>query len=127
MSTAPAAVGHRGVRGLGLGIGGICLSLGLALTLTPRRTAGSLGWGDKELLARVIGAADTVVGTGLLLSAHPSRWMPVRNLLNVVIGGAYAAGVLSTGTCDRRLVPYECPDHQRLPPDEVPAGDRSLV
>lgn len=47
-------------------------------------------------LALVVGVADLVVGTGLLLSRHPSRWMLARMLLNVVIGGAYA-GVLFSG------------------------------
>jgi hypothetical protein len=50
--------------------------------------------------ARVVGAADLVVGTGLLLSRHPVRWMLARTLLNVVIGGAHV-GVLVSGTLGR--------------------------
>ena len=96
MRTALATIGYR-ARMLGIGIGWISLSLGLALTLAPRKTADLLGWGDKEHLARVIGAADLVVGTGLLISPRSSRWMLARTLLNLVIGGAYA-GVLSAGT-----------------------------
>jgi hypothetical protein len=96
MRTALAAIDHR-ARGLGVGIGWLSLSLGIGLTLAPRKFAGLLGWGDRVHLARVIGAADLVVGTGLLLSRHPSRWMLARTLLNVVIGSAYAR-VLSAGT-----------------------------
>ncbi len=59
-----------------------------------------LGWGDRGHLARVVGAADLVAGTGLLLSPRPSRWMLARTLLNVVIDGAYA-GVLSAATRGR--------------------------
>ena len=99
MRTALATVGHH-ARGLGVGIGWIILSLGLALTLAPRKTGNLLGWEDRKNLARVIGAADLVVGTGLLLSPRPSRWMLARTLLNVVIGGAYA-GVLWAGTYGR--------------------------
>ncbi len=91
----------RHARMLGSGIGWVSLSLGLALTLASRKTAGLLGWGDRERLARVIGVADLIVGTGLLLSWHPSRWMLARTLLNVVIGGAYTV-VLKEGTSDRR-------------------------
>jgi hypothetical protein len=99
MRTALAAIDHR-ARGLGVGIGWISLSLGVGLTLTPRKFAGLLGLGESKHLARAIGAADLVVGTGLLLSRHPSRWMLARTLLNVVIGGAYA-GVVSSGTPGR--------------------------
>ncbi|HEX2729236.1 MAG TPA: hypothetical protein VHM16_05740 [Rubrobacteraceae bacterium] len=95
------ALAKIGARGLGAGIGWISLSLGLALTLAPRKTAGFLGWRDRERLARAIGVADLVVGTGLLVSARPSRWMLARTLLNVVIGGAYA-GILAAGAPERR-------------------------
>ncbi|HZF59608.1 MAG TPA: hypothetical protein VEZ19_14190 [Rubrobacter sp.] len=49
------------------------LSLGFALTFAPSKTADLLGWGDREHLARVIGAADLVGGTGLLLFPRPLR------------------------------------------------------
>lgn len=100
MRAALALVRHH-ARTLGVGIGWVSLSLGLALTLAPRKTAGLLGWEDREHLARVVGVADLIVGTGLLLSRRPSRWMLARTLLNVVIGGAYA-GVLWAGTPGRR-------------------------
>lgn len=99
MRVARAKSGER-ARGLGTGIGWISLSLGLALTLAPRKTAGFLGWSGRERLARTIGAADLVVGTRLLVSTRPARWMHARTLLNVVIGGAYA-GVLAGGTSER--------------------------
>jgi hypothetical protein len=100
MRTVLATVGHH-ARGLGVGIGWISLSLEFALTLAPSKTADLLGWGDRKHLARAIGAADLVVGTGLLLSPRPSRWMLARTVLNVVIAGAYA-GALSAGTSGRR-------------------------
>ena len=99
MRTGLAAIDHR-ARGLGVGIAWISLSLGSALTLASRKTAGLLGWGSRMHLARVVGVADLVVGTGLLLSRHPSRWMLARTLLSAVIGGAYA-GVLLAGTLGR--------------------------
>ena len=99
MSTGLAAIDHR-ARGLGVGIAWISLTLGIALTLAPRKTAGLLGWGGRVHLARVVGAADLVVGTGLLLSRHPSRWVLARTLLNVVIGGAYT-GLLVSGAPGR--------------------------
>lgn len=99
MIVALATRGDRD-RALGTGIGWISLSLGLALTLLPRKTAGFLGWEGRERLARVVGAADLVVGMGLLLSPRPSRWMMARTLLNIVIGSVYA-GILSTGESQR--------------------------
>ncbi len=99
MRIALAKIGDHAL-GLGSGIGWISLSLGLALTVASRKTAGFLGWGGRERLARVIGGADLVVGTGLLVSTRPSRWMLARTLLNVVIGGTYA-GVLAGGTPER--------------------------
>lgn len=98
MRAALALVRHH-ARTLGVGIGWVSLSLGLALA--PRKTAGLFGWEDREHLARVVGVADLIVGTGLLLSRRPSRWMLARTLLNVVIGGAYT-GVLWAGTSGRR-------------------------
>lgn len=100
MRAVLALVRHH-ARTFGVGIGWVSLSLGLTLTLAPRKTAGLLGWGDREHLARVVGVADLVVGTGLLLSRRSSRWMLARTLLNAVIGGAYA-GVLWAGTPGRR-------------------------
>lgn len=99
MRIALAKIGDN-ARGLGISIGWISVSLGLALTVASRKTAGFLGWGGRERLARVIGGADLVVGTGLLVSTRPSRWMLARTLLNVVIGGVYA-GVLAAGTPER--------------------------
>lgn len=49
-----------------------------------------LGWGDREKLARVIGAGDLIVGMGLLLDRRRSRWMLARAFLNVVLAGSYA-------------------------------------
>jgi hypothetical protein len=73
MRTALAKIGYR-ARGHGIGIGWISLSLGLALTLAPRKIAGLLGCGERELLARAVGVADLIVGTGLLISRRVGCW-----------------------------------------------------
>jgi hypothetical protein len=93
MRAALATIGHP-ARELGVGIGWV------SLTFAPSNTADLLGWGYRKHLARVVGPADLVVGTGLLLCPRPSRWVLARTLLNVVIGGAYAR-VLSAGTPGR--------------------------
>ena len=64
--------------------------MGLSLTLAPLRSAAFLGWGDREGLARIIGACDLAVGTGLLLDRRRSRWMSARALLNAVLAATYA-------------------------------------
>jgi hypothetical protein len=75
---------------LALGVGWISLGIGFALTLAPQQSAAFLGWEDREGLARVIGAGDLIVGTGLLLDRRRSRWMLARAFLNVVLAGSYA-------------------------------------
>ena len=86
---------------MALGVGWISLGIGLALTLAPRRSATLLGWENRENLARVIGAADLIVGTGLLVDQSRSRWMLARAFLNVVLAGSYGS-VLAGGTARRR-------------------------
>ena len=88
------------VRGLAAGIGWISLGMGLALTLAPGRSAEFFGWEDRVALARVIGACDLIVGTGLLSGRRRSRWMLARAVLNVVLAGSYAR-VLADGTARR--------------------------
>jgi hypothetical protein len=88
-------------QGLALGIGWISLGIGLALTLAPRRSAAFLGWEDREGLARIIGAGDLIVGTGLLSDRRRPRWMLARMFLNVVLAGVYAR-VLADGTARRK-------------------------
>jgi hypothetical protein len=85
------------VEGLASGVGWVSLGMGLALTLTPRRSAGFLEWGEREGLSRVIGASDLVVGTGLLVDRARARWMLARVLLNAVLALVYA-GILKGGT-----------------------------
>ena len=97
MRIALATIGYP-ARGLSVGIGPSASPSDSPSRLRPARPRAC--W-DGEHLARVVGAADMVVGTGLLLSPRPSRWMLARTLLNVVIGGA-DAGVLSAGTSGRR-------------------------
>lgn len=88
-------------QGMALGIGWISLGIGLALTLAPGRSAALLGWEDREDLARVIGAGDLIIGTGLLADRSRPRWMLARAFLNVVLAGSYAR-VLADGTARRR-------------------------
>ena len=85
---------------LALGVGWISVGIGLALTLAPRRGAAFLGWEDREGLARLVGASDLIVGTGLLLDRSRPRWMLTRAFLNLVLAGSYV-WVLAGGT-DRR-------------------------
>ncbi len=85
---------------LALGVGWISLGIGFALTLAPQQSAAFLGWENREGLARVIGAGDLIVGTGLLLDRRRSRWMLARAFLNVVLAGSYAR-VLADGTAWR--------------------------
>ncbi|MDQ3317694.1 MAG: hypothetical protein M3522_10240 [Actinomycetota bacterium] len=47
-------------------------------------------WEDREGLARVIGACDLIVGTGLLADRRRPRWMLARTFLNLVLAGSYA-------------------------------------
>ena len=72
------------------GIGWISLGIGIALTLMPLKSAGFLGWGNRQGLARVIGAGDLIVGMGLLLDRRRSRWMSARAFLNAVLAMVYA-------------------------------------
>lgn len=51
-------------------------------------------------MARVIGAGDLIVGTGLLLDRRRSRWMSARALLNAVLAAGYAR-ILAEGTPQR--------------------------
>ncbi len=77
------------------GVGWVSLGLGVAMTLDPRRSADILGWADRERLTRLVGAADVILGTGLLLGRR-ARWMLARALLNAAIGLVYAR-VLAEG------------------------------
>ncbi len=86
---------------LALGVGWISVGIGLALTLAPRRGAAFLGWEDREGLARIIGASDLIVGTGLLLDRSRPRWMLTRAFLNLVLAGSYV-WVLAGGTARRK-------------------------
>ncbi len=89
---------------LSTGIGWISLGIGAALTLAPRGSAGFLGWGSRERSARFVGAADLVIGTGLLVGSHRSRWMLARALLNVVIALIYAQALVNRALRRRRVV-----------------------
>jgi uncharacterized membrane protein YkgB len=88
---------------LAAGVGLVSLGIGLALSFAPDRTAALIGWGERVRLARVIGAADLVVGLGLLLGRRQSEWMVARALLNAVMAFIYA-WVLAKGTPERGRV-----------------------
>ena len=66
------------------------------MTLDPRRSAGVLGWADRERLTRLVGSVDLILGAGLLLGRRRARWMLARALLNAAIGLVYAR-VLAQG------------------------------
>ncbi|MDP8951532.1 MAG: cupin domain-containing protein [Actinomycetota bacterium] len=85
------------VQELAAVVGWVSLGMGSALTLSPRSSAASLGWGDRTRLARAVGVADLIVGPALLLSRDRAQWMLARALLNVAISGVYAWS-LTTGT-----------------------------
>lgn len=73
------------------------LSLGVAMTLDPRRSANVLGWADREGLARLVGGVDLILGSGLPLARRRARWMLVRAILNATIGLVYARVVVQGG------------------------------
>ncbi len=88
---------------LAASVGLVSLGIGLALSFAPDRTAALIGWGERVRLARLIGAADLVVGLGLLLGRRRSEWMVARALLNAVMAFIYA-WVLAKGTPERARV-----------------------
>jgi len=71
------------------------------MTLDPRRSADVLGWAGREGITRLVGAADLILGAGLLLARRWARWMLARTLLNAIIGLIYAR-VLVEGAPRRR-------------------------
>jgi hypothetical protein len=76
---------------LAAGVGLVSLGIGVALSFAPERTAALVGWGGRARLARVVGAADLVVGLGLLLGRRRrSEWMVARAFLNAVMASIYA-------------------------------------
>ena len=92
----PRGTGDRS-EPLAVGVGWVSLGFGFALTLAPRRSAAFLGWENREWLSRGIGAADLLVGAGLLSGRDPARWMAARAFLNAVLALGYA-GILKAGT-----------------------------
>ncbi len=65
------------------------LGLGVAMTLSPLRSAALLGWTGREGLTHLVGAVDLVLGAGLLLGRRWAPWMLARALLNAAIGLVY--------------------------------------
>jgi hypothetical protein len=70
----------------------VTVSIGVALTLAPARTAARLGLGDQRCRARAIGLADLMLGPLLLVARPRWPWMGVRAALNLVIAREYVAG-----------------------------------
>lgn len=77
-------------RGLASATGCISLGLGVVLTAAPRRGAALVGWESRPRLAWLSGAADLVVGAGLLLYSRRSRWMFLRASLDAAVVAVYA-------------------------------------
>ena len=93
------------VQNFSVGVGWISLGMGLLLTLAPRSGAALLGWGDRVPLARAIGAADLIVGPGLLLDpARRTRWMQARALLSAAIALIYARTLSNPSGRNRRAL-----------------------
>jgi hypothetical protein len=82
-ATAAASTGLT--QRLSTGVGLVSLGLGVAMTLDPRRSSALLGWEGHEGLTRLAGAADLILGAGLLLGRHRAPWMLARSLLNAAI------------------------------------------
>jgi hypothetical protein len=54
--------------------------------LVPDKSAELMGWEEQGRLARLVGAADLIVGVGLLSSrAQRRRWMLARAIVNALI------------------------------------------
>jgi hypothetical protein len=67
-------------------VGWVSLAAGTPLMLVPDKSAELMGWEDRGRLARLVGAADLIVGAGLLSSrAQRWRWMLARVLVNALI------------------------------------------
>jgi hypothetical protein len=80
-------------------VGWVSLAAGTPLMLVPDKSAGLMGWEEQGRLARLVGAADLMVGVGLLSSrAQRWQWMLARAILNAIIAlicvGALARGPL---------------------------------
>jgi hypothetical protein len=72
-------------------VGLVTLGFGVVLTAMPRRSAPALGLGDRPVLARAVGLADLVVGSGVLWGRPRWPWMAARAALNLVLTGCYGA------------------------------------
>jgi hypothetical protein len=67
-------------------VGWVSLAAGTPLMLVPDKSAELMGWEDRGRLARLVGAADLIVGVGLLSSrAQRWRWMLARAIVNALI------------------------------------------
>jgi hypothetical protein len=78
----------------------VSLGLGTILTFAPRRGVALVGWESYPRLARAFGAADLLVGTGLLLNRRRSRWMFLRAYLDAAVAVVYAL-ILAEGGARR--------------------------
>ena len=87
------------------GVGWVSVGMGLLLTLAPSTGAAILGWGERAALARAVGAADLIVGPGLLLDrARRTRWMQARALLSAAITLIYVLILTDPSGRSRRAV-----------------------
>lgn len=93
------------VQGLSDVVGWGSLGMGILLTLAPGTGAALLGWKDRVSLARSIGAADLIVGPGLLLDRkRRTRWMQARALLSAAITLVYVWILSDPSRRSRRAV-----------------------
>ena len=82
-------------------VGWVSLAAGTPLMLVPDKSAELMGWEEQGRLARLVGAADLMVGVGLLSSrAQRWRWMLARAILNALIA-LICVGALGRGTSRR--------------------------
>ena len=72
------------------------LAAGVALTVSPSRSAAFLSWEASEGTSRLVGVVDLIPAAVLLLGRRPSRGMLARTLLDAAICLTYAR-ILAAG------------------------------
>jgi hypothetical protein len=78
--------------------GWVSLAAATPLMLVPDKSAELMGWEEQGRLARLVGAADLIVGVRLLSSrAQRWRWMLARAIVNALIA-LICVRALASGT-----------------------------
>ena len=78
-------------------VGWVSLAAGTPLMLVPDKSAELMGWEEQGRLARLVGAADLIVGVGLLSSRAQRWWMLARAIVNALIA-LICVRALASGT-----------------------------